>query len=204
VGDCTSNQAFAANGDAQQTSSHGLLAWRKADNWTAFTDGYRTWINGPNGLQTRLNTERFSWEATDQPGLNAIEGQFFNALNGDRQANGLSTLALNTELVGLARTRAQDLVKASGALSHYDSSGKLVLRSIMDDNHINYNRAGENLAQNNYDQSHTVQVANTGLMNSPTHRANILNTDYTQVGVGTAGPDSAGRYYYVQLFVQMA
>jgi hypothetical protein len=36
--------------------------WRKADNWTAFTDGYRTWVNGPAGLVRRLNTERFPWE----------------------------------------------------------------------------------------------------------------------------------------------
>jgi len=26
-----------------------VLVWRKADNRTAFTDGYRTWINGPRG-----------------------------------------------------------------------------------------------------------------------------------------------------------
>ncbi len=63
VGDCVDNQAFAANGDAQQHTNKGLLAWRKADNWTAFTNGYRTWINGPKGLVTRLNNERYSWEA---------------------------------------------------------------------------------------------------------------------------------------------
>ena len=64
VGSCSDNQAFAANGDAQQhTSTGGLLVWRKADNWTAFTDGYHTWVNGPAGLQQRLNTERFPWEA---------------------------------------------------------------------------------------------------------------------------------------------
>lgn len=39
------------------------MAWRKADNWTAFTNGYWTWINGPNGLAKRLNSQRFSWEA---------------------------------------------------------------------------------------------------------------------------------------------
>src|SRR5262249_6675345 len=39
----------------------------KADNWTAFTDGYRTWINGPLGLQERLNTGRFSWETAIPP-----------------------------------------------------------------------------------------------------------------------------------------
>lgn len=63
IGDCTDNQAFAANGDAQQHSAKGLLAWRKADNWTAFTNGYWTWINGPNGLAKRLNSQRYSWEA---------------------------------------------------------------------------------------------------------------------------------------------
>jgi len=37
--------------------------WRRADNWTAFTDGYRTWLNGPRGVQLRLNVERYTWEA---------------------------------------------------------------------------------------------------------------------------------------------
>lgn len=63
VGDCVDDQAFAANGDAQQRTTKGLMAWRKADNWTAFTNGYATWINGPSGLQRRLNSVRFSWEA---------------------------------------------------------------------------------------------------------------------------------------------
>ena len=62
VGDCQDNQAYAANGDALQHGRGGLLVWRKADNWTAFTDGYRSWVNGPYGLEQRLNTERFYWE----------------------------------------------------------------------------------------------------------------------------------------------
>lgn len=63
IGDCTDNQAFAANGDALQHTTNGLLVWRKLDNWTAFTNGYQTWINGPSGLAERLNTQRFRWEA---------------------------------------------------------------------------------------------------------------------------------------------
>ena len=63
VGDCLENQRFnPENGDALQQTTGGLLVWRKADNWTAFTDGYRTWLNGPHGLQARLNTEQFDWE----------------------------------------------------------------------------------------------------------------------------------------------
>ena len=68
VGECLENQHHGANGDALQQTTGGLLVWRKADNWTAFTDGYRTWINGPNGLVQRLNTERFPWEADYAPG----------------------------------------------------------------------------------------------------------------------------------------
>ena len=63
IGQCTNDQAFAPNGDAVQNTTKGLLVWRKADNWTAFTNGYWTWINGPSGLVKRLNTQRYSWEA---------------------------------------------------------------------------------------------------------------------------------------------
>jgi hypothetical protein len=66
VGEPLENEHWGANGDSLQKTSKGLMAWRKADNWTAFTDGATTWLNGPNGLQSRPNTERFEWEADYQ------------------------------------------------------------------------------------------------------------------------------------------
>ena len=51
------------HGDALQRTVNGLLVWRKADNWTAFTDGSQSWVNGPLGLQQRSNDQRFWWEA---------------------------------------------------------------------------------------------------------------------------------------------
>lgn len=62
VAEPVENEHHGANGDSLQATSRGLMAWRKADNWTAFTDGATTWINGPNGLESRPNGERFSWE----------------------------------------------------------------------------------------------------------------------------------------------
>ncbi|MGH2353999.1 MAG: DUF4232 domain-containing protein [Chloroflexota bacterium] len=63
VGECLENEHHnPVNGDALQRTTNGLLVWRKADNFTAFTDGYRTWILGPFGLQQRLNSQRFFWE----------------------------------------------------------------------------------------------------------------------------------------------
>lgn len=63
VGECLENEHYSENGDSTQHTTGGLLVWRKADNYTVFTDGHHTWINGPSGLQKRLNTERFPWEA---------------------------------------------------------------------------------------------------------------------------------------------
>ena len=73
VGDCLEDQRFGPNGDALQQTTGGLMAWRKADNWTAFTDGARTWLNGPQGVQQRANTDRFAWEGD----AIAIQGNAF-------------------------------------------------------------------------------------------------------------------------------
>lgn len=63
VGSCLEDQHYnPMNGDGLQQTTRGLLVWRKADNFTAFTDGYRCWVNGPFGMQERLNSQRFSWE----------------------------------------------------------------------------------------------------------------------------------------------
>src|SRR4051812_4121476 len=63
VGPCVDDETHGASGDGLQLTANGLLVWRKADNWTAFTDGSQTWVNGPLGLQQRANQERFWWEA---------------------------------------------------------------------------------------------------------------------------------------------
>ena len=64
VGACLEDERFNdENGNAEQRTAGGLMVWRKADNFTAFTDGGTTWVNGPNGLESRPNSERFSWES---------------------------------------------------------------------------------------------------------------------------------------------
>jgi len=70
IGACTSRRVFAANGDVLQYTANGLIVRRKADNWTAFTDGHITLIDGPRGLLSRANDDRFAWEhdaATSRP-----------------------------------------------------------------------------------------------------------------------------------------
>src|SRR2546422_720490 len=69
VGDCLDDEHFnRAKGNSEQRTRGGLRVWRKADNWTAFTDGSTTWINGPEGLASRPNAgPLFPWEAAPAP-----------------------------------------------------------------------------------------------------------------------------------------
>ena len=74
IGSCLDDEAHNVdNGDAIQHTTGGLLVWRKSDNWTAFTDGYRTWVHGPHGVVERLNSQRFPWEANPDH-LTVVQG----------------------------------------------------------------------------------------------------------------------------------
>lgn len=69
VGSCLENERATAEGTQQRTTG-GLLVWRQADNWTAFTDGYRTWSIGLQGLQQQSNATSFGWQrSADDDGL---------------------------------------------------------------------------------------------------------------------------------------
>lgn len=71
VGTCTEQPRANADGAVSQRTTQGLLVWHREDNWSAFTDGTRTWVAGPFGVMVRRNTERFPWEA-DQAGGEAV------------------------------------------------------------------------------------------------------------------------------------
>jgi len=69
VGTPVETEHYASNGDSIQQTTKGMMVWRKVDNWTAFTNGSTTWINGPVGMQSRLNDDIFPWEkATNKEG----------------------------------------------------------------------------------------------------------------------------------------
>lgn len=116
VGACLDDEIYSANDDSVQHTTNGLLVWRKAENGTAFTDGYYTWANGPNGLQVRWNSERFSWEG-NPTGLPVVA-------SGGTGIEGVVTLGPTTPVcrVGVPCSRP-----ISAALSITDATGRVVL-----------------------------------------------------------------------------
>ena len=115
--------------------------------------------------------------------------------NSLRAGAGLAGLQLDGALVGMARSRAQDMA-ANNYFSHTSPSGVTVF-SLMDGSGYVYAIAGENIARNNHADADSVQVAMNGFMNSPGHRANILDSRYTKVGIGMAVGANGMKYFAV-------
>lgn len=71
--------------------------------------------------------------------------------------------------------------------------------ALMDRYGVPYGWAGENLAKNNYPESECVQVADQALWDSPSHHENIVNSNYTDVGVALT-VDASGMKYFTIVF----
>lgn len=104
--------------------------------------------------------------------------------NQARAQNSLGSLAINSQLTQAAQAKANDMV-ARNYWSHTTPDGKDPWVFITAAGYT-FQTAGENLAYGFSTSGDTV----TGWMNSPGHRANILNTTYREVGFGIANaPD---------------
>jgi len=115
--------------------------------------------------------------------LNSSETHLYAETNELRAAHGLPGLAIHDELVDEARSWAQVLA-ARGSLAHSDPY----------DWSIAWKAVAENVGT-----AESIETVVQSLADSPTHRANMLSTKYTHIGIGTArGKD--GRIYAVQLF----
>ena len=125
-------------------------------------------------------------------GSSGEEQSMLSLVNQARSKAGSSPLHIDASLAKLARMKAQDMVN-QGYFSHtsptYGSPYEM-LKSYG----VDYSYAGENLAG-----AATVQSAHDNLMDSPGHRDNILNQNFTRVGIGVVSSEAYGRIY-VQVF----
>lgn len=104
--------------------------------------------------------------------------------NAQRVQHGLGQLALNATLSQAAQAKANDMVNRN-YWSHNTPDGQEPWIFISQVGY-QYSSAGENLAYG-FDNNDQTLV---GWMNSPGHRANILNTNYTEVGFGIANSEN--------------
>lgn len=107
--------------------------------------------------------------------------------NAEREAQGLRALTLNDQLSQAAYLKGQDML-ANDYWAHVSPSGVEPWKWFGDAGY-NYSTAGENLAKNYPDAEATVAA----WMNSETHRANILNDTYQDVGFAVVEGELQGK-----------
>lgn len=110
--------------------------------------------------------------------------------NSARSQNGYAALVEDGALSDAAAVRAREIARS---FSHTRPSGAS-FSSALSESGVSYLRAGENIASG---QKNASEVVNAW-MNSPGHRANILNSSYSRIGSASVNID--GTLYWVQLF----
>lgn len=122
----------------------------------------------------------------------AVEQEVIRLVNVERAKAGLPALKTDWELARVAEHKSLDM-KNKGYFSHnsptYGSPFDMIKAYG-----ISYRSAGENIAQG----QRSAQQVVTAWMNSSGHRANILNKNYTHIGVGYV----ADGHYWTQMFIQ--
>lgn len=114
----------------------------------------------------------------EENAMTSFEKQVVELVNDIRVKNGLKELKINWQLSRVARYKSMDM-RDKGYFSHqsptYGSSF-----DMMKSFGISYRTAGENIAKG----QRTPQAVVDAWMNSSGHRANILSSSYTEIGVG--------------------
>ncbi len=119
------------------------------------------------------------------------ESEVVRLVNEIRTRYGLNSLTQDWELSRVARYKSQDM-RDKNYFSHTSPTYGTPFQ-MMKSFGISYRTAGENIAYG----YRTPQAVVDGWMNSSGHRANILNSSYTKIGVGYV----ADGYYWTQMFI---
>lgn len=170
--------------------------------------------NIPNCDQSDCNTPNINWPGVNFPGTNipgnngSVEEnrpgnndtsehvfiqQVVNLVNEERAKEGLAPLTINTKVQAAAMVRAQE---CEVSFSHTRPDGSNFATALKEQN-VSYRSSGENIA---YGQQ-TPEAVMRAWMNSSGHRANIMNPNFTTIGVGYY-ENANGTDYWCQLFTR--
>lgn len=123
--------------------------------------------------------------------VSSYENEVVRLVNIERSKQGLKPLASDWQLSRVARYKSQDM-RDKGYFSHTSPTYGSPFE-MMKSFGISYRTAGENIARGQKTPSEVVNA----WMNSSGHRANILNSSFTKIGVGYVKDGN----YWTQMFI---
>ena len=125
--------------------------------------------------------------------MTSEERKILELCNSERSKVKAPALKENNDLTKLARLKSRDIVD-NNYFSHQSPTYGSPF-DMMREHGINYMYAGENLAQNT-----SAERAFQAWMNSESHKKNILNPNFTELGVGIVSNGNRG-FTYTQMFI---
>ena len=145
----------------------------------------------PESTPSKPSTTPEQKPSTD---FSSYQQQVLDLVNAERTKRGISALTLDSNLSSVAPKKSQDMVNKN----YFDHTSPTYGSpfDMMKQFGISYRTAGENIAKG----QKTPQEVVTAWMNSEGHRKNILNPNFTNLGVGIA-KDSKGTTYWTQMFI---
>jgi len=142
----------------------------------------------------RTNRFRKNSVIPNQSQVNQFEMEVFKLTNQIRQRYGLNPLKGNWELIRAAKYHSTDMAR-NQKVSHTGSDGSTAL-----DRTRRFGYSSSFVAENVACGQRSAQQVVNSWMNSPPHRKNILNSNYTEIGIGYVPSNSRCRTYWTQLF----
>jgi uncharacterized protein YkwD/methionine-rich copper-binding protein CopC len=134
------------------------------------------------------------------PALVELQQQVIAAVNSQRESHKLSPYLPNKQLSAIALAHAQDMV-VRDFLTHVTPDGKTLQDRLIEGGIKEIKSSSENIQRNARSYSQTAQAAVDWFMNSPPHRYNLLNEQYTHIGVSVV-EGTPGWYTFVLVFTQ--
>lgn len=138
------------------------------------------------GFQFILNFATRSFPQVLGYAANISPEEVIRLTNVERANHGLASLSANSTLSEAALAKGQDML-AKGYWAHFAPDGTTPWSFFLSFGY-KYKYAGENLARDFSDAGSTVNA----WMNSPTHRENILNPNYQEIGIGVVEGNLSG------------
>ncbi len=125
-----------------------------------------------------------------------LASEVLTLVNEQRAVYGLNPVTENPRLADSAADYACEMIEQN-FFSHVNSTTGADFEDRVNSGEFKCYSAGENLARGS-DSAEQVVAA---WMNSNMHRANILNDDFLEMGVGIIRDAADGQYYWVQQFI---
>ncbi len=127
--------------------------------------------------------------------VSTIEQDLFKLVNRARQKHDLAPVRFSPLLSFLSRKHSLDMA-LRGDISHFSTSGEAYYERLVEGGFY-FKKNGENVA---FSQTFMAEFIHQGFMDSPGHRANILDPDFDELGSGVVFKEDNG-YYVTQDFI---